>query len=344
MVNTKAVPVKNLGHASFQMKNEQAMLHFYRDILGMKEAFTLTLRPALEKLSQVSDQSDLSDKDREKYKWMQAVADRPWLTYLKMSDGQFIELFYDLRENMKSIEDRRAVYGYTKLNFEVDDVLAMKGYLLSEGVVLKDDYHPTLDGAFEIAVLDPDGNEVQFTQYGEHAKLTLADDPDHTVISRVKYITQVAFDVQDAVSMPAFYGQGLGLKKAMTLTVGDLARAMERSGLADPALAAAMKAYHEKPWIEYYEVGPHQYIELFYSPGGAPLREARDLQDTYGYQHICIEVSDVHKAWDAVTANGIIPDTGITRGQAGAYQFWVKDPDGNRLELMEYADGALQLL
>ena len=37
------------------------------------------------------------------------------------------------------------------------------------------------------------------------------------------------------------------------------------------------------------------------------------------------------------------PDTEISLGADGAYQFWLVDPDGNRLELMEYAEGAKQL-
>lgn len=36
--------------------------------------------------------------------------------------------------------------------------------------------------------------------------------------------------------------------------------------------------------------------------------------------------------------------TEIALGAEGAYQFWLVDPDGNRLELMEYAPGAKQLL
>ena len=42
-------------------------------------------------------------------------------------------------------------------------------------------------------------------------------------------------------------------------------------------------------------------------------------------------------------ANGITPDTKISPGADGAYQFWLTDPDGNRLELMEYTEDALQI-
>ena len=96
------------------------------------------------------------------------------------------------------------------------------------------------------------------------------------------------------------------------------------------------------PWIDYIKVAPHQYLELFHSDGPAK-GEDRELQDTYGYQHICLEAADIRAAWDAVIANGLTPDTDISLGADGAYQFWLTDPGGNRLELMEYAPGAKQL-
>ena len=333
----------NLGHAAFAMKNEEAMLHFYRDILGMKEHFTLTLRPALEKMLRSSaDENTMAPEELARFRWLKSMADKPWITYLKLADGQFLELFHDHGGSTRTIPDRRAVYGYTKLNYETDDVLALKEHLLASGVALKDDYHPTLDGAFEISVLDPDGNEVQFTQYGEQARITHTEDPSHRVCSLVKYTTQVAFDVQDAEGMPVFYEKGLGLAKKLTLTAGDLAEAVGRSGHADPDMLAGLKSLGDRPWIEYYEAGPHQYIELFYPLGGPALREDRNLEDAYGFRHICLEVADIHAAWDAVTANGIKPVTEITVGLSGAAQFWLADPDGNRLELMEYLEGALQ--
>ena len=103
-----------------------------------------------------------------------------------------------------------------------------------------------------------------------------------------------------------------------------------------------MRMMGDRPWIDYIEVAPHQYIELFHTDG-QQLQELRDLSGYDGYQHICLEVSDIHAAWDACIANGLKPDTEISLGADGAYQFWLVDPDGNRLELMEYAEGAKQL-
>ena len=344
----KAVPINNLGHTSFNMKNEESMIHFYRDILGMKEQFTLKfgdiLKYAEDRKAEYTGDQEPTEEQKQLLEQARAIADKPWLTYFKLSDGQFIELFYDLGRNPREIGDRHAIYGYSKMNFEVDDAAALAEHITANGMELKDELHPTLDGNIEFTVLDPDGNEVQFTEYTEKAKISLMDDLSHKVCSRVNYTTQVAFDVQDEVNMAGFYEHGLGMKKVLVLTVGDLASAMAQAPNADPRQIAMMKMLEDKPWIEYYEIAPHQYLELFYSIGGQSLKEDRYLEDAYGYQHICIEVADIHKAYDAVVANGIKPETEISLGLDGAYQFWLRDPDGNRIELMEYCEGAMQLL
>lgn len=144
--------------------------------------------------------------------------------------------------------------------------------------------------------------------------------------------------LRDAVNMVNFYTRGLGLNKVMTLTYGDLRETLEKSGQTDTDTLQNLALLADRPWIDYIEAAPHQYIELFHTDG-LTKKEHRDLQDVYGYQHICLEVADIHAAWDAVIANGLKPDTPIRPGADGACQFWLVDPDGNRLELMEYAAG-----
>lgn len=338
--NNCHVPIRNTGHLSFNMKNEEEMLHFYRDILGMKEQFTLNLNSVLEgRFAEAGSDPVIP----EEYAWIKDAADKPWLTYLRLADGQFVEMFYDMGRNPRTIENRREIYGYTKMNFEVVDIHELKKTLTEEGVELAEDIHPVLDGSLELTVHDPDGNEIQFTQYSSNSVLNTDEEECRYTDAKVKYTTQAAFDVHDSVNMPAFYEYGLSLKKKTTLYVKDLIDALRKSNQADENTLTMMGMIAEQPWIEYYETGTHQYIELFYSLDGKPLREDRNLEDSYGYQHLCLEVEDIHKAWDAVRRNGITPENEITRGLDGALQFWIRDPDGNRIELMEYAEGSLQL-
>ncbi len=345
----RPVGIRNIGHVSFNTKDMEKMLHFYVDVLGMKHAFTLTMKDLLAHIPEHAEKPiDLSEEEKARYQkmkeWMETSADKPWITYLKLADGQFLELFHDMGNLTRTIENRNENYGYTKLNYEVEDIDRLRERLLAEGIKLDMDVHTSLDGARELVVHDPEGNEVQFTEYptGDKARIPMEKNAEHNVCSELSYTTQVAYQVQDEINMEQFYCRGLGLKKVMTLTYGELAEAMAAGKAADEMTIMGMRMMGNQPWLDYIEVAPHQYIELFHT-AGRQLKEDRDLSDAYGYQHLCLEVDDIQAAYDAVVANGITPDTEIQLGADGAYQFWLVDPDGNRLELMEYAPGAKQL-
>lgn len=336
------VEIRNLAHVAFQTKDMDAMLRFYSDILGMKRQFTLTLKDLAESI-RVQSAGESGEPQDGRLRELLSIGDGPWIEYLKLADGQFVELFYDVGLSSRKIEDRHENYGYLKYNFEVADIAAVRNRLANAGVAIDNDIHTTADGAREIVVRDPDGNEVQFTEYPKgEGRLPRVPEEDRPAWSHVRRITQVALQVKDAVNMKSFYCKGLGLHKVLTLTYGDLRAFLEQDGVTDKKALAELEMVKDRPWIDYIEVAPCQYIELFYTDGRA-LKENRDLGDAYGYQHICLEVSDIHAAWDAVAANGLKPDSEISRGADGTYQFWLSDPDGNRLELMEYVPGSKQL-
>ena len=340
----RKVDIKNIGHISFNAKDMNAMLHFYGDILGMKRQFTLTLGELCESLKKQYGEN-ITSEQQGILQALGSIGKKPWIEYLKLADGQFIELFHDLGHTTRTIENRSENYGFTKFNYEVTDIVELRDHFVKEGIKIDADIHITPDGSKEIVVHDPDGNEVQFTEYSkdESAFIKLTPDSNHTVCSRVCYTTQIAFQVKDSINMEHFYCKGLGLNKVMTLTYEDLSKTLEGSGQVDERTLMGLKMMGNKPWIDYIEVAPHQYIEFFHTDG-QNKNEDRNLQDAYGYQHICLEVPNIQDAWNAVIANGMKPDTEISLGSDGSYQFWLVDPDGNRLELMEYAPGAKQLL
>ncbi|MBQ2627785.1 MAG: Gfo/Idh/MocA family oxidoreductase [Eubacterium sp.] len=337
------IGAKNIGHASFNMENVDEMIHFYCDVLGMKQQFHLTWG-GLADLIRAKSGPEPDEETARMLQGLDAKKDDKWITYFKLADRQFMEVFHPAGGPRREIADRHKNYGYIKLNFEVESIEALRERLASFGVKLDDDIHPTIDGSREITVHDPDGNEVQFTEYakGEAARIAMPPVPEGHSCSHVLYTTQVAYQVKDAVNMEYFYRFGLGLKKVFQLSYGELAAAIEQSGQADPKMIMGMKMMGDKAWIDYIEVAPHQYIELFHTDGQT-LEEDRKLDDAKGYQHLCIEVEDIHAAWDAVIFNGLKPDEEIRLGPDGAYQFWLTDPDGNRLELMQYTEDALQL-
>lgn len=342
----KKVGITNIGHTSFNAKNMDEMLKFYCEVLGMQKLFTLTMGDLAASILERMGGKVPPERAQMTENFMK-MKDVPWITYLKMSDRQYIELFHDMPTKSgnpkKEIADRSDYLGYRKVNFEVDDIEALSKRLKEHGTEILEDVHQTLEGAKELHVKDPDGNDVMFMEYGKTAPAFVPekDKTERSFNAIAKYTTQVAYNIRDEINMPAFYTKGLGLKKVNEFTFADLAAALEKSG-APKEQIAGLKMLGDRPWIEYIEVAPHQYIELFHS-FGKELKESGDLTECYGYQHLCLEVSDIHKAWDAVLANGLKPSTEITLGADNSYQFWLVDPDGNRLELMEYPASAKQL-
>ena len=334
----KAVEIKNLGHVNFQVKNVQEMQKFYTEVLGMKALFTLNVRDYAKNLKKEHNYTTLESLRP----LLESDVEVPWIQYFKLADNQFLEFLYDLGNTYGDHEPYDDCYGFKKLNYEVNDITEMYKQVTENGIGIKDEIHPTVDGSLEFSVLDPDGNEIQFTQYTENTVLPLTDEGDHNVVSPLKFTTQTAFQIQDEINMMNFYTRGLGLKKVHTLTYGDLADYMKKMSIGDKQTIENLQRKSTMPWIDYLEIAPHQYLEFFYTTG-LKKKEQKDRSRLYGFQHICLEVPDIHAAWDAVCANGIKPDTEIVLGPEGAYQFWMTDPDGNRLEFMQYGPDAMQL-
>lgn len=334
--------ITNIGHLSFNARNMEEMKHFYGDILGMTNLFSTTFQELYENTLR-KYQANPTPELAAILEYMKANGEKKMIEYFKLADRQFLELFYALG-NLVPFGDRRKYYGYYKLNFEVEDIAAMKEHLQRSGVVISRDVSRSVDGSLEISVQDPDGNEVQFTQYSPEALKKLGAEPLTQTefdqrCSLVRFTTQAAFFVQNPEKMRAFYCQGLGLKNVRTITWRELADAHPEM----PELADLAQEHGDSPWLEFLEVAPHQYIELFHT-GGQPRKERRELSGVYGYQHICLEVADIHEAWNTVIANGLTPDTAISLGGDRSYQFWLTDPDGNKLELMQYQACSKQMM
>lgn len=333
----KAVQAVNIGHITFRMKNPEEMIRFYTETLGMKPLFTLTVSDLAATIrAQGGDAGYLRPI-------LETEPEKLWVQYMKLSERQYVELFYELGKPLDELGDRKDFYGFQTAVCEVENIDAMRSRLLAAGAFIREDLHIAADGSRELAVLDPDGNEMRFAEYGETTAIPLAEAPRGEACSPCLRTTRAAFQIRDAVNMRNFYCRGLGLKLAFTLTCGALADGLERTGGAGEAVLAGLRARGEEPCIDYIEVAPRQYIEFIYCTG-EEKKDAGKLGQYYGYQHICLEVAGIHAAWDAVTANGIRPDKKIVLGCDGAYQFWLTDPDGNRLELMQYTPEAKQLL
>lgn len=131
----------------------------------------------------------------------------------------------------------------------------------------------------------------------------------------IKGIAHLAFQVMDMEKSIRFYEDALGFKKKFTLN--------DDAG---------------HPWIIYLQLKRDQFIELFYAHEPLKQRSA-----STSYQHLCLEVSNIHAIAQELVKKGYVLDQQVSFGLDNNFQCWIHDPDGNPIELMEYGKDALQL-
>lgn len=120
-------------------------------------------------------------------------------------------------------------------------------------------------------------------------------------------IGHVAFTIRDLDRSLDFYCNKLGFRRAFQL---------DREGTPSP-------------WIVYIQIAPGHFIELF--PGGSGEHEPRPI----GYNHLCLLVDDLTTTLKDLEARGL-PITGEpVQGLDHNWQYWLRDPDGNPIELMQ---------
>ncbi len=121
--------ITGIAHVAFSVKDMEKSLYYYCDILGFKKAFSLK-----------------NDKGE------------PWIEYIKVKPGQFIELFY--RQPM-TVEKQ----SYSHLCLEVDDIDEIAARLKANGVLDSEPRHGK-DGNCQCWSKDPDANRIEFMQMG----------------------------------------------------------------------------------------------------------------------------------------------------------------------------------
>ena len=92
-------------------------------------------------------------------------------------------------------------------------------------------------------------------------------------------------------------------------------------------------------WMVYLKTGPRDFIELF--AGGAPPAQAPG--NAAGFKHLCLWVEDIEAALRDLKARGLNVDPNAVRtGRSGCRQYFIADPDGVRIELMQLMPDSLQ--
>jgi lactoylglutathione lyase len=139
----------------------------------------------------------------------------------------------------------------------------------------------------------------------------------------INRLAHLCFKTDQLDRMILFYRDTLGLQIKFTLK--------DRDGFA---------------FGYYFECGGRTFLELFDQKGavqqwGGDLVKLQLPAAGACYQHFCLEVEDIETFRDDLVAKGVAT-TEIAVGMDGSRQCWIKDPDGNSIELMEYTRDSLQ--
>ncbi len=336
----------NTAHVSFNARDFDGMLRFYCGTLGLKRKFTLTYGDlaAFSRANRATSWIPPAEFETT-VGGFETLREVPWLTYLEIADHQFLEIF----NPVGGTADAPVVegcYGYQKIALEVGDAVAKFAELTAKGVVPKTEVRVTADHAFAFNLDDPEGNHLEIVQFTARSPQVAGSGvvPDGTAF---RHTAQTAFQTKDMPAALRFYCDGLGLEHAFTMTYGDLARAIRSS--VDPAAApdprrdamlAQLEPRSADSWIEFLRTGEHQFLELFHVNDEKQVVDS--YRQAYGYLHFCLEVDDIRATRAFVERNGIVPDTATSLGLDGSWQFWVHDPDGNRIEFMQYTESSMQ--
>lgn len=95
------------------------------------------------------------------------------------------------------------------------------------------------------------------------------------------------------------------------------------------------------PWIVYIQIAPGAFIELFPDAPSAPgTIPGRDPQASY--KHVCLLVDDMSATLSDLAVRGLEIAKAPIVGLDHNLQYWIDDPDGNPIELMQIVPASPQ--
>jgi catechol 2,3-dioxygenase-like lactoylglutathione lyase family enzyme len=264
--------ILGVAHIGVRTDDLAAARKFYGDVLGYQEPFTYD-RPA-------SEGGGLL------------------LTYFKVNDHQYIEVFPELKDTK---QDR-----LSHISFETDNADQLRAYLASKGVKVPEKLDPMGDGNRGFEVTDPDGHTVEFIQYMP-SSLHSKNFGKYLPSSRVSdHIIHVGVTVKDQAAADRFYRDILGFKDIWHGGMTD-----DRTDWVD------MRVPDGTDWLEYmlnvHDPDPH----------------------TLGVMHhMALGVPSVKAGYVTVEKRGLNPKPPQI-GRDGKWQLNLYDSNFTRVELME---------
>ncbi len=194
------------------------------------------------------------------------------------------------------------------VSFATSDAEALRKYLGAHGVTVPDAVTVESNGDQSFMVRDPEGNQVGFTQAGTHPPASPANAADRLST----HIMHAGYVVRDRAALDHFYKDVLGFHLYW-----------QGGNPADRVDWVMMQAPEGTDWIEYMLYLPAE-------PSRAQLGSAN---------HLAPGVVSVAELQKQLEARGWKPAAGKNPqvlGVDGKMQLDLNDPDGTRVEFMEF--------
>ena len=265
-------PIVGVAHIGLKTDDMAAARRFYTGLLGFQEPFSLNKPDGT-----------------------------LMLTYFKINDHQYIELFPELKDPK---EDR-----LSHISFETTDAEQLRAYLANKGVKVPDKLAPRMDGNLGFDVTDPDGHDVEFMQYvpgSLHEKQFGKYLPESRVS---QHMIHVGITVKDRDAADHFYRDILGFKQTWYGGMTDT-----RTDWVD------MRVPEGTDWLEY--------MLNVHDP------DPRVLGIMH---HFALGTPSVDASYKILLKRGLKTTEGPKIGRDGKWQLNLYDPNLTRVEMMEPA-------
>jgi catechol 2,3-dioxygenase-like lactoylglutathione lyase family enzyme len=263
-------PILGVAHIGLRTDDLEAARKFYTNILGFQEPFSI-------------NQPD----------------GKLMLTYFKVNDHQYIEVYPDLKDPSQE--------RLSHIAFETADAEQLRDYLASRGIKVPAQLAPGLDGNLSLEVQDPDNHTIEFVQYlpGSLHSRNFGTFLPATRISQ--HIIHVGFVVEDRAAADRFYKDVLGFHQTWEGGMTD-----ERTDFVD------MRVPDGTDWLEYM-------LNVPKNPSPQQLGVVN---------HLALGSANVRAAYRTIVARGLKAEEPKI-GRDGKWQLNLYDPNLTRAELME---------
>lgn len=234
---------------------------------------------------------------------------KPWIVYLKICKGHFLELFYGAGNDRDYAFDFSKT-GYNHLCVTVGNLRKTLQEIYEKGYI--DSPEPQVEKSLNrnLWLYDPDGNGIELQEYVPESVQMKSNEAPFD-FSREGYlgIGHACFVCKDIEASLDFYCNKMGLK-----------------------LIGIQNNDEGKPWLHYVRIADGVYLELI--PDGEGENPNAGWKTARGFNHVCIETDNLIEDVETLRSRGVVidiePKTAVDRN----WQAWIMDPDGNKIELM----------